>query len=72
LNSGELQSGDVAALRRFIGLTDAQFAEALGIGVHTMRNWKQDRRSPEGPALALLRVAPRHPGVVRENVSSAP
>src|SRR5690606_1816715 len=68
---GELQPGDVAALRRFIGLTQAQFAEALGISVHTLRNWEQDRRSPEGPALALLRIAARHPGVVRENVSSA-
>ena len=26
---GELEPGDVAALRRFIGLTQAQFAEAL-------------------------------------------
>ena len=65
---GELQPGDVAALRRFIGLSQAQFAEALGISVHTLRNWEQDRRRPEGPALALLRIAARHPGVVRENV----
>jgi putative transcriptional regulator len=68
---GELQRGDVAALRRFIGLTQAQFAEALGISVHTLRNWEQDRRRPEGPALALLRIAARHPGVVRENVPTA-
>lgn len=65
---GELQPGDVSALRRFIGLTQAQFAEALGISVHTLRNWEQDRRKPEGAALALLRIAARHPGVVRENV----
>src|SRR5690348_13762234 len=58
---GELEPGDVAALRRFIGLTQAQFAEALGISVHTLRNWEQDRRFPEGPALALLRIAARHP-----------
>jgi putative transcriptional regulator len=68
---GELQPGDVAALRRFIGLTQAQFAEALGISVHTLRNWEQDRRKPEGAALALLRIAARHPGVVRENVPTA-
>ncbi|HEV3191337.1 MAG TPA: helix-turn-helix domain-containing protein, partial [Polyangiaceae bacterium] len=40
---GHLKPGDVAALRRFIGLTQAQFAEALGISVHTLRNWEQDR-----------------------------
>ncbi len=68
---GELQPGDVAALRRFIGLTQPQFAEALGISVHTLRNWEQDRRRPEGAALALLRIAARHPSVVRENVPTA-
>ena len=68
---GELQPGDVAALRRFIGLTQADFANALGISVHTLRNWEQDRRKPEGAALALLRIAARHPGVVRENVPTA-
>jgi putative transcriptional regulator len=68
---GELRKGDVAAVRRFIGLTQAQFAEALGISVHTLRNWEQDRRKPEGAALALLRIAARHPSVVRENVPSA-
>ena len=68
---GELQPGDVAALRRFIGLTQTQFADALGISVHTLRNWEQDRRTPEGPALALLRIAARHPSVVRENVRTA-
>ncbi len=65
---GELAPGDVAALRRFVGLTQAQFAQALGISVHTLRNWEQNRRTPEGPALALLRIAARHPGIVRENV----
>ena len=68
---GELRPGDVAALRRFIGLTQTLFADALGISVHTLRNWEQNRRSPEGPALALLRIAARHPAVVRENVQSA-
>lgn len=68
---GELEPGDVAALRRFIGLSQAKFAEALGISVHTLRNWEQDRRTPEGPALALLRIAARHPSVVRENLRSA-
>jgi len=61
---GELARGDVAALRRFIGLSQTAFASALGISVHTLRNWEQDRRMPEGPALALLRIAARHPRVV--------
>jgi hypothetical protein len=31
----------------------------------------QDRRKTEGPALALLRIAARHPNIVRENLVSA-
>ncbi len=61
---------DIAALRRFAGLTQEEFAEALGISVYTLRNWEQGRRSPEGPALAPLRVAARHPRVLRENLAA--
>ncbi|MBI4705451.1 MAG: helix-turn-helix domain-containing protein [Deltaproteobacteria bacterium] len=72
LAEGIFESGDdVAALRRFVGLTQAQFAQAMGISVHTLRNWEQGRRTPEGPAIALLRVAARHPRILRENLSSA-
>ena len=67
---GRLAGGDdVVALRRFVGLTQRQFAAALGISVHTLRNWEQGRRTPEGPALALLRIAARHPRVLRENLA---
>jgi DNA-binding transcriptional regulator YiaG len=68
---GQLESGeDIAALRKFVGLSQEAFAGALGISVHTLRNWEQGRRWPEGPALALLRIAARHPHIIRENVSS--
>jgi putative transcriptional regulator len=69
--AGRLEPGDVAALRRFICLTQEQFAQALGISVHTLRNWEQDRVTPDGPGLALLRIAARHPRIVRENIDSA-
>ena len=68
---GELEHGDVAALRRFICLTQEQFAMALGISVHTLRNWEQDRVTPDGPGLALLRIAARHPRIIREQLESA-
>lgn len=72
LAAGLFETGDdVAALRRFIGLTQSDFAKAIGISVHTLRNWEQGRRTPEGPALALLRIAARHPRIVRENLNSA-
>jgi putative transcriptional regulator len=66
---GQIASGeDIAALRRFVGLTQVQFAQAMSISVHTLRNWEQGRRHPEGPAIALLRIAARHPRIIRENV----
>jgi DNA-binding transcriptional regulator YiaG len=72
LMRGEFTSGeDVVALRRFIGLTQAQLASAMGISVHTLRNWEQGRRRPEGPAVALLRIAARHPRIIRESLRPA-
>ena len=71
LMAGQIESGaDIVALRRFIGLTQTQFAQAMTISVHTLRNWEQDRRRPVGPALGLLRIAARHPRIIRENVET--
>ena len=70
IRRGHIAGGDdIIALRRFTGLTQDQFAKALAISVHTLRNWEQGRRAPEGPALALLRVAARHPRVLTENLA---
>ena len=69
---GEFESGaDIVALRRFVGLSQTKFAQAMGISVHTLRNWEQGRRRPEGAAIALLRIAARHPRVILENLRSA-
>ena len=69
---GEIAGGeDIVALRRFVGMTQELFAVALGISVHTLRNWEQGRRTPEGPALALLRIVARHPRVLRENLAAS-
>jgi putative transcriptional regulator len=69
---GRFESGeDIAALRRFVGLTQVQFARALSISPHTLRNWEQGRRHPEGPAIALLRIAARHPRIIRENIEDS-
>lgn len=72
LMRGQFESGsDVVALRRFVRLTQEQFARAMGISVHTLRNWEQDRSRPEGTALALLRLAARHPRILRNDPESA-
>lgn len=69
---GGFSSGeDIAALRQFVGLSQTDFARAMEISVHTLRNWEQGRRKPDGPALALLKIAARHPRIIRENLVSA-
>ncbi len=72
LMQGRFESGeDIAALRQFVGLTQVDFARAIEISVHTLRNWEQGRRRPEGPAIALLKIAARHPRIIRENLRTA-
>jgi putative transcriptional regulator len=55
---------DVKAVRARLGKSQAEFALMIGVSVATLRNWEQGRRVPEGPALALLRVAERNPRAV--------
>ncbi|MBM3951917.1 MAG: helix-turn-helix domain-containing protein [Rhodospirillales bacterium] len=55
---------DVAAIRAKTGLSQDRFARAFQISPHTLRNWEQGRRVPEGPARALLLAIDRAPGAV--------
>jgi putative transcriptional regulator len=57
---------DIRAIRRTLGLTQRKFAAMIGVSLHTLRNWEQGRRRPDGPAMALLRVAEYAPQVVAE------
>ena len=59
---------DVLKIRRHLGLTQAQFAELLGISLATLRNWEQGRRRPEGAARVLLCVAAKYPRAVLDTV----
>ena len=52
---------DVRAVRALTGLSQAKFAELLGIELATLRNWEQGRRAPTGPARALLRAIRNNP-----------
>ena len=52
---------DVAAIRAKTGLSQERFARAFRISAHTLRNWEQGRRSPVGPAQALLTAIDRDP-----------
>ena len=57
---------DVQAVRARLGASQSEFALMIGVSVATLRNWEQGRRTPDGPALALLRVAAKNPEAVAE------
>lgn len=54
----------VVAARNTSGLSQAQFAELLGISVRTLQKWEQGEREPSGAAKSLIRIAQRHPEVL--------
>lgn len=62
----KVEVNDVVQARQGTGLSQAEFAEALQISKRTLQEWEQGRRSPSGAAQALIRIAKRHPEVVRE------
>lgn len=62
----KVELNEVAQARQKSGLSQTQFAEALGISKRTLQEWEQGRRSPSGAAQTLIRIATRHPEVVRE------
>ena len=74
----QIMSGDIKPSRVFIKnpnpkiiraklkLTQNQFANFMNISVHTLRNWEQGRREPEGPAKVLLNIMNYHPEVMQE------
>jgi putative transcriptional regulator len=55
---------DVAALRRGMKLSQAQFAIRFGFSVATVRNWEQGRVLADGPARILLAVIANDPQAV--------
>jgi putative transcriptional regulator len=49
------------SVRARTNLTQAQFAAGIGVPIDTVRNWEQGKRSPRGPARALLKMIERAP-----------
>jgi len=62
---------DVKAIRNRLGKSQAEFSLMIGVSIATLRNWEQGRRTPEGPALALLRVVSAAPRTVSRALRGA-
>lgn len=74
IHAGKLKAGRVfkfnpiivKRIRLKLHASQATFAHMIGVSVDTLQNWEQGRRKPEGPALALLKVAEANPRVVMQ------
>jgi putative transcriptional regulator len=56
---------EAAEARASIGMSQQEFAELLGVSARTLQDWEQGRREPTGAARMLLKVASKHPRVLR-------
>jgi len=55
----------VVAARENAGLSQAGFAELLGVSVRTLQQWEQGRREPTGAAKTLLTIAAKMPEALK-------
>ncbi|MFA7331864.1 MAG: NadS family protein [Candidatus Delongbacteria bacterium] len=60
---------DIKDIRLTLGKSQVEFALMIGVSVATLRNWEQGRRTPDGPAMALLKVAAKNPKAVASALS---
>jgi putative transcriptional regulator len=61
---------EIKSIRSKLGKSQSEFALMIGVSVATLQNWEQGRRTPEGPAKALLKVAAQNPEAVAEALSA--
>ena len=63
---GTVVYSPVIAARMAAGLSQTQFASLMGVSVRTLQDWEQGRCQPSCAAKTLIKVAERHPEVLRE------
>ena len=62
----EFGPAQIKNVRAGLNKSQSEFARMIGVSVATLRNWEQGRRSPDGPARALLKIASENPSAVEQ------
>jgi putative transcriptional regulator len=62
--ASNLQPDEVKAIRYKLNQSQSEFALMIGVSLATLQGWEEGRHRPDGPAMALLRVAARNPKIV--------
>jgi len=60
----DINPPEIKTVREKLNVSQNEFALMIGVSVRTLQNWEQNRRKPEGPAKALLRIASKNPSAV--------
>jgi putative transcriptional regulator len=63
---GTVVLSPVIAARQNSKLSQAQFAQLLGVSVRTLQGWEQGRKQPSGAARTLITLAQRNPKALRD------
>ncbi len=53
-------------IRKRLKVSQSAFASLMGVSPRTIQDWEQGRRTPQGPAKSLLRIAEQHPEIFIE------
>jgi putative transcriptional regulator len=72
LSEAETAAGIARSIRKRLGISQAEFAARFHVPVGTLRDWEQNRKQPDAPALAYLRVIAREPGMVARALQGDP
>ncbi len=62
---------EVKAIRYKLNQSQAEFAMMIGVSLATLQGWEDGRHHPDGPAMALLRVASKNPKIVAKALGRA-
>ena len=62
----------LVSARSYSGLSQADFARALGVSKRTIENWEQGKAEPTGPAKVLLNLVAKYPDTVQRLAKMRP
>lgn len=64
----DIANPDVKLVREQVGLSQTEFAQMMRVSVKTLQNWEQHRRTPTGPAAALLKIVSTSPDLAMRSL----
>lgn len=59
---------DIKQIRNKTGLTQANFAYALGVSKKTVEAWEYGRNTPNGPSRRLIQLIRDNPEIIKQYV----